>query len=143
MPEDSDEDSTLVARIDDDSANLLSVAQSEMPPGLARVSRFVDAVSRGEIGTLNPLARPDVNHIRIRRGNGKITNRSSRLIVEDRCPYTPGICGLPNSAVVHANIEHVRLTSNSSSADGTPPAKRTDHAPFEVGIECRVNSLCR
>src|SRR2546426_2497285 len=143
MSEHCYEDSVFVARIDDDSANLLPVAQPQMPPALAGVCRFVDAVACGKVRTLNPLARPDVNHIRIRRSNGKITNRSGRLIVKDRCPYPPGICGLPHSAVVHADVKHVRLASNSGSANRTSTSEWSDHSPLEVGIECRVNSLCR
>src|SRR5450759_4908740 len=132
MPEHGNEDSILVARVDDDSADLLSVAEAEVTPGLARIGRFVDAVTGREVGPLNTFARPDVDHVRIRRGDGKIADRSCRLLVKDWCPHVPGIRGLPHTAVVHPDVKHVRLTSNSGSADRAPAAEGSDHAPLET-----------
>src|ERR1700674_1399597 len=61
-----DEKAIGIFGIDDDEWNLLRVAQSEMPPGAARVGRFVDTVADGEIGAAQAFAAADVYCVGIR-----------------------------------------------------------------------------
>src|SRR4029079_3436094 len=63
MTERSDVNEIRIARIDEDRADLLGVAQAEMLPRLATVSRFVHAVAGGEIRTLKSFAAADVERV--------------------------------------------------------------------------------
>ena len=45
MTEHGDEDPVLIAWIDDDAADLLAVAESEVPPRFPSIGRFIDAVA--------------------------------------------------------------------------------------------------
>jgi hypothetical protein len=89
MPHDRDEQAVRVARIDDDLRDLLPVTQAEVRPGLSRVGRLVDAVTRREIGTLEPFTASDVNDVRIRWREGDRSDRSRRLVVEDGVQMRP------------------------------------------------------
>ena len=64
-----DKDPVWITRIDRELRDLLSVTQSEMRPGLARVGGFVDAVTHGEVRPMQTFAAPDVDHVRIRIRN--------------------------------------------------------------------------
>ena len=54
---------------------------------------------------MQPLAAPDVNDIRIRNRNRERTDRSGRLIVEDRVPGAAKIVAPENAAVYLREIE--------------------------------------
>src|SRR6266566_8548711 len=55
-----------IVRINDDGANLLSIAQSEMIPGTAPIERFINSVAGGKIRPAKAFAAAYVNHVRIR-----------------------------------------------------------------------------
>jgi len=62
---DGDEEPVGVARIDRELRNLLAVAQTEVRPGFARVSRLVDAVSDRQVWSMQTFAAADVDDVRI------------------------------------------------------------------------------
>ena len=143
MPEHRDENAIRVARIDDDRGNLLPVAQSEMAPRLPGVARLVDAVADREVRPLQPLAASDVDRVGVRGRQRDRADRACRLVVEDGPPCASVVVGLPDAAVVHTDIEDVRLAGDACRADRPPSAVRTDHAPLQSGIELRIEVLSR
>src|SRR6185295_1449656 len=130
MSESGDVDEIRIARIDEDRADLLCVAQSEMSPRLAAVSRFINAVAGGEIGPLESFATADVDCVRVRRCDCERADRTRWLIIKDRFPRVAVIVRLPNAAVVHSYIEDIRLAGNAGSADRPAGAEWADHSPF-------------
>ena len=54
-----------VVRIDNDGPNLLSIAQAEMLPAPASISRFVNSISNREIRAPQAFAAARVDHIGI------------------------------------------------------------------------------
>ena len=112
-----------IVRVDDDLRDLLAIAQSEVPPGLAGVGGFVDAVAHGEIGALKAFAAADVDDVRIGRGDGDGADGAGGLAVEDGMPGAAEIVGLPDAAVVDADVEDIRLTGDTGAPTVRPPRK--------------------
>src|SRR5438045_2403524 len=111
MAEDPDENPVLVARIDNDAADLLSVAKAEVTPCLAGIGGFVDAVAGRKVRPLNSFSAPDINHVRIRRRHREVADRARRLLVEDGCPDASIIGRPPAAAVVAAEVEAILQTT--------------------------------
>src|SRR5690349_11170271 len=132
MSRDSDEQTIRVARIGGDIWNLLPVTKAEMRPRLSRVGRLVDSVAHGEIGARESFAGADVQHVGVGRGDRERSNRSGRLIVENRLPGATGIGRLPDAAVADAYIEGVRLAWMPDSRLRPAAAEWPDRAPLHV-----------
>src|SRR6185369_10627561 len=105
MSQSSDVDEIRIARIDEDRADLLCGAQSEMSPRLAAVGRFVHTVAGGEIRPLQSFTTADVDRVRVRWRDCECADRARWLIVEDWFPRVTVIGRLPDAAVVHSYIE--------------------------------------
>ena len=88
-------------------------------------------------GRCKPFAAADVDDVRIGRGDGEGADGAGRLVVEDRLPGAAGVGGLPDAAVVDADVEDVRLAGNAGRADGAAAAERADHPPAHAVIESR------
>jgi len=58
-------DAIRIFWIDSQLRDLLTVAQSEMRPRLACVSRFINAVADRKIRPMQSFAAADVNHVRV------------------------------------------------------------------------------
>src|SRR5262245_20126237 len=138
MSERGDEHTVGVFRINDDRADLLSVAQPHIPPGLPAVGRFVNAVAGRKIGALQTFAAADVNNVGIGRRDSQIADRPGRLVIEDRSPRQAIIGRLPHASVVDADVEDVRLPRNARSADSASRAERPDASPAQRLIEIVV-----
>ena len=132
MTQDRDKYAVRIARVDDDRADLLPIAQSHVFPCFAAVGRFVDAVACRKVRSLQPLATADVNDVRVRRRNRESADRSGRLIVEYRIPGVAEVRGLPDASVVDADEEDVRLSRNAGGSDGTAATEWSDHAPVKL-----------
>jgi hypothetical protein len=141
MTERRDEEAMWIARIDDDRTNLACIAQAEVLPRPARVGRFVDAVADRQVRTLQSLAAPDVDDLRIGRRDGDRADRLGRLIVEDRRPGVAVVGGLPDAAVVHADVKNVGLLNDARRADRPSAAERPDVPPAQFGIQRRIDTL--
>jgi hypothetical protein len=143
VPEDGREDAVRIARIDDDRRNLLPPAQAEVGPVRAGVGGLVDAVSRGEIGALEPFAAADVQDVGVGGSDGDRADGAGRLVVEDRAPHPAEVGALPHAAIVDADVEKVGLAWHANSADGAHAAMGPDHAPAHEGEGRRVDLLSR
>ena len=127
MPERGHENPIGIARIDDDLRNLLRIAQSrQMRPRLTSVRGFVDAVADREIRARQPLTARDVHDVRIGWRDRHPSDRSGRLIVEERLPRAAGVRRLPHAAVADADVERVRLARHAGRRpwSGLPAAAR-------------------
>ena len=141
MTEHCHKDAVRLLRIHENSANLQSVSQAPVLPGLAAIRRLVDSVSRGEVRTPQSLSTAHINDVRIGRRNGKCTDRSRRLIIKNRCPSPPEIRGLPDAAIVGRYIEDAGLAGNTGRRHGATAAKRSDHPPAHALVQCRTELL--
>src|SRR5258706_8592828 len=141
MTEHGDEKPVLILWIDSDRPDLLPLAQGQMLPRSAAVCGFIHAVAGREIGPLQALAAADVDHVRIRRRNGDIADRSGRLVVEDRFPCSPGVVGLPDAAVIDADVKDVWLRRYPDRSDRSSAAKWPDHSPSHALIQRCINGL--
>src|SRR5882724_3159769 len=109
-----------------------------MGPRFPRVSRFVDAVANGQIGTMQTFAAPDVNHIRIRNRHRDGADRTGLLIVKDGLPGPPVIGRLENAAVDLSHVEYVRLRGDAGDRVCSTAAERSDVAPSQGSIKIRI-----
>ena len=140
MPQDGDQQPVGIFGINDDRADLLSVAQAQMAPRATSIRRFIQAVANGEIRPPQSLAASHVNDVGIGRRDGQRSDRL-RLPVENRLPGIGAVVRLPHAAVVDSDIKHARLLWNARSSYGSASAEGPDHAPMEVAIE-RRHILC-
>src|SRR5271157_40477 len=130
-----DENAVGVLGINQNCADLLGIAQPEMPPRLAAVDGFVHAVADGEIGPLRqPFAAADIEHVGVGGRHGDGADGAGGLVIENGPPCHAEIVGLPYAAVVDADEEHVRLVGDARGADGAAAAERADHAPLKSGV---------
>src|SRR5262249_62035351 len=60
---------------------------------------------------------------------------AGRLIIEDRVPGAAEIVGLPDAAIIDADVEDIGLLAHAPRAHGAPAAERTDHAPAHAVVE--------
>ena len=123
MAEHRDEETVRVAGIDEDRADLPAVAQAEVLPRPPAVGRFVDAVADREVRPLQSLAAADVDDVRVRRRDRERADRLRRLLVEDRRPGAAGVVGLPDAAVVDADVEEVRACPRTPAAPTVRPPR--------------------
>ncbi len=138
MAKHGDEDALGVLGIDDDGGNLLAVAQAGVLPSPAAVGGFVDSISGREIGALEPFAAADVDDVGVGRGHSDAADGASGLVVEDRLPGAAGVGGLPNTAVVDADVKQVRPAGHAGRAVGAPAAKRPNHPPAQLAVQIRI-----
>src|SRR5215471_16293893 len=143
MPEHGDKDPVGIARVDNDSADLLSVSEAHVPPGLAGVGRFVDSITGGEVGALQSLASTDVDYVGVGRSNGERADRAGWLIVKDGPPGAAKVVGPPHTAVVDAYVEEAGMAGNAGCADSSASAKWADHAPLHFAVEFGAKLLRR
>ena len=146
MPEHGGEHAIRILRIDGDARNLLVVVDPHVRPRSARIGRLVDAVTGGEVGAMQSLARAHVHDVGIRDRHVDRANRPARLLVEDWIPGAAVVRGLPDAAVHHPHIEHVWLRRYSGRGLGPSAAEWADHPPARSldrrGVECCLrNSL--
>ena len=128
MPESGHECDIGICRVDDDASNLLHVRQSDVYPGLAPVIRFEHSVADGEIGTMQALTRSDIDDVGVGWRYGQISDGACRGVVEDWMPGAAEVIGLPDTAVVDANEEDVRLGWDTDRAHGAASAEGSDES---------------
>ena len=141
MAEHGDEEAVGIARVDEDGGDLLGVAESEVTPRLAGVGGFVHAVADGEIGALQAFAAADVDDVGVGGGEGDGADGAGGLVVEDGLPGAAEVVGLPDAAVVDADVEDVGLVGDAGGADGAAAAEGADVAPTQAGIVGGVEGL--
>src|SRR5579875_1171398 len=139
MAERSDVDDIGIARIDDDAADLLRIAQPDVPPSLAAVCGFVDTVARAERGANVRFTGAGVEHVRIRRRNFQRADGSDRLAIEDGLPGSAGIGGLPHPAIDRAEIKRSSTTRHAGDRNHTAAAKWPDQSPAQRAQKLRCD----
>ena len=100
-----------------------------MGPCPASVSRLVDAVSDRQVGPDDACARPDIDDVGVGRSDGNRSDRSRRLIVEQRLPGRSEVRGTPHASIVEADVERVRLARHARERSGATGARRADRSP--------------
>ena len=103
-----------------------------MPPGLSAIGRLVDAITRREIGPLQPLAGPDIDYIGVGGGDRQIADRAGRLVIKERSPGPTRVGRLPDAAIVDPNEEDIRLGWNADRADCSSGPEWADIAPAQL-----------
>jgi len=131
MPRHCGKDLVGIARIDGELRNLLAVAQAKVRPGLARIGRFVNTITDRKIRPMQPLTAADINYVWIRRRYRNRADRARGLVVKDRLPRATVVVGLPNAAIAHSDIKHIRLAGHSGDSACASTTVGADGAPVE------------
>ena len=117
-------------RIDDDFADLPSVLQPHVLPGLAAIDRLVHAIPEGNVAANARFARAHVDDVRVRRRHRNAANRRNRLLVKQRHPVHAAISGLPHSARHSAKIIRCRIAWDACDRQHPATPERADLAVF-------------
>ena len=130
-----------IARVDRDLRDLPALAQAEVAPGASAVRRLVDAVARGEVGPLQPLAAADIDDVGIGGGDGDGADGAGGLVVEDGRPGAAVVVRLPDAAVADADVEDVRAVRDARGRLGPPSSVGADHAPAQLTQQAGIVGL--
>jgi hypothetical protein len=93
-----------VARVDEDSADMLGVFQTDVLPRLAGVVGAIEAIAITDAALAVVFAGADPDDLRIPGVQRDGADRIRSFIVEDRSPGRTGIGRLPHSARSHCDI---------------------------------------
>src|SRR5262249_42947549 len=96
VAEDRREGNVGILRVDDAGADLALLLPVVLP-GPAGVGGLVDAVAGRDVAADVGLAGADVDHVRVRRGDGQGADGRDRLVVEDRLPGEAAVGRLPDA----------------------------------------------
>ena len=107
MAKHGDVDDVRIFRIDHDAGDALRILETHPGEGLAGVRRFIDAVTEARALAIVRFAGADPENVRIRRGDGDVADRCSRVGVKDRSEGCAVIGGLPDAAGRRADIANV------------------------------------
>src|SRR5437899_12534418 len=124
MPQHGDEDAVRIAWIDDHRRDLLAVPQSDVAPAPPTVGGLVDPVAHRQVGPLPAFAAPDVQHVRVRWGDGDRADRTGRLIVEAPRPRASVLSPLPPTAAFSGDVEHFAVIRDAHDFYVVAAAKR-------------------
>ena len=128
MAEGGDEEAIGIVRIDCDHRDHLRVVETEIRPALSSVRGLIEAIPGREVGSNDPCARADVDHIRIGGRDADGADRPGTLVVEEGMPGGTVVGRPPDTAVVEADVGDVRLardTGHRASASGPGGADLT------------------
>ena len=104
-----DENTIVIARIDDDVADLLRVVEAEVLPAATAVGGAIDAGAVREVLAQLRFAGADVDDVRIRRRHGNRAHGGDvGLAVGHVAPGLPAVRRLPDAAVHRAEVEDQR-----------------------------------
>src|ERR1700733_148356 len=133
MSSDRDIHAVGILRIDCNLANGLSVAQPQMRPALAAVSRFIDAIAGRQIGPRQPLTARNIHYIWIGLRHGNRSDRARRLRIPQALPGSSGVRCFPDTAIHRSEVKRSRLARNPRQGACSPSPHRTDLAPPHFG----------
>ena len=132
MPEHRRIDEVGIGGMHADAADDLRVSESGMGPGLARVSRLVDAVALHDVAPQRHLAHPDVDHVRLRfRHRDGPDRRTPDLAVGHGLPRRAAVSGLPQAAPDRAEVVLQRAGRAAGDGQRAPAAVGSHVAPLE------------
>ena len=141
MAQSCDEHSVGVPGVNNDRADVLSVAQSNVLPGLSAIKRFEHSVAIGHIAADAGFAGPGVNDVVVGIGNGNRADRRGRFMVEKRFPVHPAIGRFPYPACYRAEEICVRFTRNTGYGQSASTTERADVAPVHATKKLLIVSL--
>src|SRR5262249_22259797 len=98
MADGRDENDVGIAGIDYDPRNPACFVETHVSPGLASVSRLIDAVADRDIAANEALAGAGPDDVVVGWSDCERTYRGCRLLIENRRPVGPAVFGFPNSA---------------------------------------------
>ncbi len=133
MAERGDEEPVGVRGVHVDHGDHLAVAKTEVHPGLASISGFVDTVTHGEIRSDDAGARADVDDVRVGGGDRDRADRTGWLVVEQRYPSRTVISRAPHAAVIEPDVEEIGLAGYAGQRPGAPRAGGPDLPPVHRG----------
>src|SRR5260370_41804025 len=112
-----------------------------MRPGFSRVGRFVNAIARRQVRTLQSFAAANVNNVRIGRSHRQRADGAGGLIVENRVPGIAEISGLPYAAIDRGHVENIRLVRHAGGRHSAASAEWPHTAPAHFVIKLLVELL--
>src|ERR1700733_9779331 len=133
VAERGDEDDVRVARVHQDAADLLRIAQADVAPGDAAIGGFVHAIANGNIRAHVCFAGADVDRLRVGGSDGDCADGGGRLGVENGAPGPAGVFRFPHAAVYCAEQVFVGLAGNAERGEHTAAAEWADQAPLHFG----------
>ena len=126
--------------MDADGADLPGVVEPDELPRLAAVGRLVDAAAGGHVAAHAVGAGADVDHVRIRIGDGDRAHRSDRnLAVGDRRPGRAAVGRPEQAAAGDAHVERLRLRRHAGDRRDASAARRTDEPILHPLEERRID----
>src|SRR5260370_14020001 len=143
MAKSSDEGNIGIGGMDNDGANVASVFQSNVVPGLAAIVRTVDTIAEGNIAANAGFARTDINYIGIGIGDGNSADGRGGMLLEERIQGVARIGGFPDAAGDSAKIESVGLARDSRYSNDASSTEWADEAPLHPTISLGVNWIDR
>ena len=143
MPQSANINDIRILRINYDPADLTRVFQSDVSPGRAAISGFVNSVAGREVLTNVGLAGPGINNFRIGGSDGKRTDRAHRLAIKNRRPDNSRIDCFPDPPIDPAEIKSCGVARHSGDGNHASATERTDHAPFKSIYELWRNRLSK
>src|SRR5260370_18262488 len=119
-----------ILRIDDNACYGLRILQAHLREGLAAVGRFIDAVTKAGTLAVVGLAGAHPDDFGVRRSNRDISNRSSRISINNRLESCAVIRSFPDSAGSEAHVINISIAlDHGDVVDASAHACRSDAAP--------------
>ena len=126
------EDAVRILGIDTNGCDLVRVAESDGLPRFAGIGGAVHPGAIGEIFAELGLTGADVDHVRVRWGDGnRADGRNVGLAVGEVGPGLSAVGGAPDAAVHCAEVGGELLDGIAGNGDDASAAEGSDVAPLE------------
>src|SRR5882724_8644725 len=136
-----DEGDIRIGGMDDDGADVASVLQADVAPGLAGVAGTIDAIAERDVAADAGFTAADVNHIGIGFGDGDGADGRGGLLLEEGIPGVARVGGFPNASGDGAKIESVGLAGHAGYGNGASAAEGADEAPLYAVVCFGVDGI--
>src|SRR5437899_730409 len=113
MAESSDEHDIGIRGMDDDSADVTRVFQSNVIPCFAGIVRAIDAIAERDVTANAGFAGANIDDVGIGIGDGNGPNGGGALFLEEGIPGNATIHRFPNAACDSAKIISVGLAGHA------------------------------
>src|SRR5262249_43695676 len=140
VPESGNIDELRIPWIDAHARDVSRVAEAQVRPRAAAVSRAIDTVAVGDVAANAALSGADVDHVGIGRGDGDgADGRGPEEAVGDVLPRRPPVGGLPHPARAGAEVEGHGIDGIARHRHHAAAAVRTDQAPSQRVEDVRID----
>ncbi len=130
VPEEGRESHIRIPRMYRDLADLTLLVEHVLPAP-AGVRGLVDAVAGLDVAANIGLPRADVDHVRIRGGDGDRSGREQRLVVEHRLPFVTAVDRLPDAALRGRRIKGQGVAGDAGDPGDPASDRRADRSELE------------